>query len=120
MRLARRGSLRGPNRGRRNSARVIELITPVGAGDHEIFKYSELPKLARDLERAHEPAGGAPVRGHGGDIGAVEADRPRIRRGEPGDDTEQRGLAGTVRTDEAGHRAFGKVTVQPSSAVRPP
>ena len=67
------------------------------------------------------PAPGPLVRRQPGDVVAVEQDAARVGPLEPGDDVEQRGLAGAVGADQAGDAArCRRSTVVSLSAVLPP
>jgi hypothetical protein len=73
----------------------------------------------RDLEGAQQALGEQLVRRQAGDVLAAMVTRPAGRRQPPGDDVEQRGLAGAVRADQPGDRA-GDLELAPSTAWKPP
>jgi hypothetical protein len=66
------------------------------------------------------PAWHAFAGGHGRHVAAVERDGPAMRREPPGDQVEQRGLARTVRTDDAQRLALGTSRVTSSATTTAP
>ena len=75
---------------------------PAGGGldaQAEIFEDGEVAEDLGDLEGADDAEPGTLLRREPVDAGALEPDRAAARRREAGDEMEERGLAGAVRTD---------------------
>src|SRR5262245_9407994 len=76
--------------------------------DRDVFANCQPGKWLRDLEGAGDSATSQPVRWFARNFGSVIDDAPVGRRQEAGDDREQRGLTGAVRTDQRGNASgFG-------------
>src|SRR5579863_3545010 len=65
----------------------------------EIFEYGQFLEDVGALERASDPHAADAVRRRAGDVAAVEPYRAAIRPQMPGDQVEQRRLAGAVGAD---------------------
>ena len=90
-------SLRRQPEHRRKGAGMRADMPP----DHDVLEHGHLGKEADVLEGAGNARLGHLVHG-GRRVGlAVEFEAPGIRRVEPGDDIEEGGLAGAVRSDQA-------------------
>src|SRR3546814_10259670 len=68
--------------------------------DHEVLQHGQTVELVGDLEGAHQAAGEALVRRQQRDVLAEELDAPVIGPQRTGDEVEQRGLAGALRSEE--------------------
>ena len=68
--------------------------------DADVLQHGELGKDAVDLKRARDPAAAARRRGEGGDVVAAEEDTARRRGQQTGDQMEECGLPGPVRSDD--------------------
>ena len=89
--------------------------------DGDVFAHAQSGERLHDLECARDAAPREPMRRHAGDVLAGEADRRRRSAGmEPGDDGEQRGLAGAVRADQRGDAAGRDRRARPSSTASSP
>ena len=64
------------------------------------FEHREAGKQRVELEGAHEPALRAPVRREGGDALFPQEDVARARREDPGEQVDERRLAGAVGPDQ--------------------
>ena len=73
--------------------------------DQHVFQYEEVWKQPDVLERASDPRAQHLVRRQPQQLDIVEADAAGVGRSEPGDDVEQRRLAGAVRADHRHHTA---------------
>ena len=73
--------------------------------DHEVFQRGHGCEGMGNLKGAHKPLVKEHMGGKAGDVLTVKKDPARIRAIEPGNDVEQRGLAGAIGADEAGDRA---------------
>src|SRR5947207_12592512 len=79
--------------------------------DQNVLHHAEIAEDAAKLKRTREAIGRDLLRRIAGDGLAVETDLAGIGPVEPGDQIEQRGLAGTVRAYDADQIAFGEVEI---------
>ena len=70
--------------------------------DRDVFAHSQARERLYDLEGARDAAPREPMRRLARDIGAIVEHATFARRQEAGDDRKQRGLAGTIRSDQRG------------------
>ena len=75
------------------------------AVEHQVLEHAELREAAGELEGAHQATRDEPVGREAADGLAGQPDLAAIGPVEAGDDVEQGGLAGPVRTDQAGEAA---------------
>ncbi len=68
--------------------------------DRDVLSDGQTGERLRDLERARDAAPREQMGGEAGDLIAAVEDAACGRQQEPGDDREQRGLAGAVRSDQ--------------------
>ena len=68
--------------------------------ERHIVEGGEIAKQRGDLERARQTELAAPIDRQRGDVAAVEPDTAAVGRDFAGQLTDQRGLAGAVRTDD--------------------
>src|SRR5262245_57139485 len=78
-------------------------------GERHVVQCGEIKKQRRDLERARKPKGGRPINGQGGNIAPGKGDRAGIGRELARKLSDQRGLAGSVRTDDGVQLALSHV-----------
>ncbi len=71
-----------------------------GNGEADAFQRRELAEQLVDLEGAGEAARHPPMRFESGDVLPVETDSAGARAQQPGQQIDQRGLAGAVRPDQ--------------------
>ena len=76
--------------------------------DHQIFKHGHAAERLRDLKRAGDAQAAAPLRREARDVGAVENNAAGVRGNRAAGNAEQRGLAGSVRSDDAERLAFAE------------
>ena len=74
----------------------------------EVLDHREPLELRRQLEGAPDARPSPPVRGPRADLVSVEEDLARVVTDRSGDEIQERGLAGTVRTDDAGDLALAE------------
>ena len=70
--------------------------------DQNVVAHRQPGERLHDLEGARDAAPRKPVRRLAGDVVAAIADAAGAGLEEPGDDGEQRGFAGAIRTDQSG------------------
>ena len=75
------------------------------AGEHHVVEHRHAGEHLGELERAHHPLGGELVARRVARRLAVERDHAGVGLVEPGEQVEQRGLAGAVGADQGGDRA---------------
>ena len=75
--------------------------------DQHVVEHAQVAEHAAVLEGAREAERGELLGRQAGDVAAREVDAAGVRRVEPGDEIEQRGLAGAVRPDDADQLALG-------------
>ena len=73
--------------------------------DQHVGEHGLVLEQFRILERTGDAEGGDPMRGHVGDVRALEGHGARLGVVETADEVEHRGLAGTVGADDAEHLA---------------
>src|SRR5207253_755217 len=88
-------------------------------GGEHVLDDRQRAERADHLEGARDPELGAAEGGEPGDVGAVEADAAGIRRGGPGDEIEERRLAGAVRPEEAEELALLDVEIHAAHGLDP-
>src|SRR5262249_27819856 len=71
------------------------------ARDHHVLPRRQLPEETDVLERPRDPSARDPVRWQAGDVLVLVPKAAGARRREARDDVEQRGLAGSIGSDEA-------------------
>src|SRR5690625_4134130 len=71
-----------------------------------MFTRSEVVEQAGDLERPGDALVGDLLGLQTSDVFAEDGDRAHARLDEPGEEVEERGLAGAVRTDQRVHITF--------------
>jgi hypothetical protein len=85
-----------------------------GQGAHaHVLEHGHARERPRDLERPGEPEAADGVGREAHDRAAVEADIAAVRGQEPGEQVEDRRLAGAVGADEAEHLAQRDREVEP-------
>ena len=95
--------LLAPHRGHQGGE---EALAPLAGGaELHVLDHRHLRQRLGELERADHAAPGDLVGGHVGEVVAVEAPGPGVRLVEPGEQVEERRLAGAVRADERGDGA---------------
>ena len=82
---------------RADHARTRAHVAP----DHHVLERRQIGEQADVLEGARDAGGGDLVRLEPGERAAVERERARVGRVDPGQHVEQRRLAGAVRADQA-------------------
>ena len=70
-----------------------------------VVEHRQAGQRLGELEGAHHARSGDLVGGHAGEVVAVEGPVAAVRLVEPGEQVEERGLAGAVGADEGGDRA---------------
>ena len=92
------------------------------AGDLHVLQHGHAHERARELEGARQAAVDDPVGAAGrASDWPSRSHAAGIRRNEPGEQVEQRGLAGAVRAEHAGDRAAARNAKDTSlTACRPP
>src|SRR5205823_11482845 len=78
-------------------------------GETDVLERRQEREDARDLERPAEALTGAPERRLVRDVDAVERDRARRRPVDPGEEVEERRLAGAVRADDPEELSLGNL-----------
>jgi len=91
--------LHPPPREQRSEHQLADLS---GRYDHQVFEYCHPIELVRNLKGSDDSAVEQPMGGKAGDIVSVEDDVTGVWFRETCNNIEQRGLAGTVRSDETG------------------
>ena len=81
--------------------------TPTVCPDHHVLQHGEAREQGKVLERASDTVTGDLVSVDIEQVGAVEHHDARVRFVDPGDDVEERCLAGAVRTDQPADLVFG-------------
>ena len=116
--VALREQAGGPGAARREADPLERLLGPLGAdrgrpppdlhraaelgvrGEADVLEHAQQREDARDLERAPEPGAGAPEGRLAGDVTTLQLDRAGRRPRQPGEQVEERRLAGAVRPDD--------------------
>ena len=75
---------------------------------HQVFPHREIAEHARHLERAHQPARRDQMRAEAGDRRVREPHLAGVGTLDAGDDVDEGGLAGAVRSDQAADLAGRK------------
>src|SRR6266850_6017187 len=79
--------------------------------NQDILHYAEVAEHATKLERTRDTMARQFLGRKAGDRLPIETDLAAVRPVEPGNEIEQRGLAGAVRAYDADQFAFGEVEI---------
>src|SRR4051812_31137409 len=92
-------------------ASIAGGLASVDPAHGDVLPNRELLKRTHELERARDPCLTELGRRKAGNFAPVQAHATAIRSVEPGDEIEQRRLAGAIRPDQADDLAFGHLEV---------
>lgn len=79
--------------------------------DEDVVHDAEIAEDAPELERARDASGREPFRRQTRDVTAFEANLASVGPVQPGDEIEQRRLAGAIGADDADELALGEIEV---------
>src|ERR1700722_3583876 len=82
-------------------------------GPRDVVERAEAGEQRGDLERARDAKEATAMDGKGGDVASVELDIAALRHDLAGQESDQRGLAGTVGADDGVEFAAGNIERDP-------
>ncbi len=85
---------------------LLAPATAEGGRHHQVLEHRHAVERLRDLERAADAHAAAALRRERGDVGAGEKHTPGVWSHAAAGDAKQRGLAGTIRPDDAERLTF--------------